>query len=123
MGNKYYTPDIENIRVGYKCEREETIEGYKPYIFDLQGVRDYIQFEISDYKDFFIRTPYLTKEQIEAEGWEWMTTYFYKNHKRLNYDYTSNRLWVWDMFDNKYFDGYCPSVNEFRTINKLLNIK
>ena len=33
--NKYFTPSIEDIKVGYECEKEETIEGYKPYTFDL----------------------------------------------------------------------------------------
>lgn len=116
---KYFQPEISDIRVGYECE----IKPAKSEEFDWMP---YIINGDNSFKNYFkdsIRTPYLTKKQIEAEGWEWMTSYFYKNHKRLNYDYASNRLWVWDMFDNKYFDGYCPSVNEFRTITKLLNIK
>ena len=85
--DKYFTPSIEDIRVGYECEwktcKEETC-GFEPYKFRnggnvFNGIGDngseWKKLEISDTIGFHkwqpsvLRTPYLTKEQIEAEGW------------------------------------------------------
>ena len=80
MENKYYTPNIEDIRIGYEMEwlhkaNENSfildgveIDTWFPWDYDSQG------FSIKAFKRFIenntIRTPYLTDQQIVNEGWE-----------------------------------------------------
>lgn len=92
MKNKYYTPSIEDIRVGYECEvyARQGISGeydtephyekdfmWYPHRFgrttfswidqnnERQAIDDILA--IGDIKAY--RTPYLTKEQVKGEGW------------------------------------------------------
>ena len=72
MENKYYTPDIEDIRVGYECEifnpanTDPFILGHYYDSWDKITIHRVNMYDVGR-KEF--RTPYLTKEQIEAEGW------------------------------------------------------
>jgi len=146
----YYTPDIEDIRVGYEAEvnwefyrnsdgtKSSHLNGWKPVIFKGvdEAVRKY--HEMGMY-----RVPYLTKEQIEAEGWEKDTNHpLYKG--LLKFKNSNGTYWVRMSDNNKIdiicytstegkdiwtlqkrsviFEGYCPSINEFRYITKLLKI-
>lgn len=84
MENKYFTPDIEDIRVGYEAEvnwefyrnsdgtKSSTPDGWKPVVFKGvdEAVRHYHSLGM-------YRVPYLTKEQIEAEGWKPLESKFY----------------------------------------------
>ena len=102
-----------------------------------------------------LRTPYLTRVQIEAEGWEmyskgidmWFekevltvefdwsglcNLYGYKPYKLfLNYGEHDHKINIKCDFSggadfsksDTLFEGYCPSINEFRYISKLLKIK
>lgn len=80
MENKYFTPDIEDIRVGYECEYMSPSLGWiKLIVADYhfktnipEGYNGISIFNISEYlkQENWIRVPYLTKEQIEAEGWK-----------------------------------------------------
>lgn len=156
---KYYTPEISDLRVGYEFERcYVTKKGtiwYKyvikeHYLESDYSNGDYIESEIEkiliEIKEGEIRTAYLTKGQIEEEGWV-------KKHPRLfvindiraksawfkPFDEEVSAFWVLDQRgkniklsilkdDGMQFGGYgfygsCPSVNELRYISKLLNIK
>jgi|LakMenE18May11ns_1017448.scaffolds.fasta_scaffold9957797_14 hypothetical protein len=145
----YYTPKITDIRIGYECEvnwsrgySEEFIplntrlkdeEGvYCPDLDDIVIAHD------DGYAEF--RTLYLTKEQIESEGWVYSKDsnsfiYDIKNTDSISFTLiitgdgnrfgfktiviTKNSSW------NSYpvYHGICPSINEFRYITKeLLNI-
>ena len=136
MQEKYYTPSIEDIRVGYECESHEWCSdelGISELNYD-RWVRTTLNNSrvetIVKYGIKGIRVPYLTKEQIESEEWK---------HKRLN-------LFIKEKKDIKYslyllegekvmisrespnfhilYTGECPSINEFRYItNKLLKIQ
>lgn len=80
MENKYSTPSIEDIRVGYECEwtsdglvfdtpySEPLYKGKLEYadILDILKWYDMDGFDLTK----VVRVPYLTKEQIEAEGWK-----------------------------------------------------
>lgn len=122
--DKYFTPDIEDIRVGYECEFTGWSEKDYPFKVDQSNISTVLR----DIKT--IGVPYLTKEQIESEEWK---------HKRLN-------LFIKEKKDIKYslyllegekvmisrespnfhilYTGECPSINEFRYItNKLLKIQ
>ncbi len=135
--SKYYTPDIEDIRVGYECEvyGQTTTKLIKNV--DFHKVIVGLHMEVGQkvginqipnlLKKGYIKVPYLTKEQIENEGWRmvWnegnsivyekdelvITTFI--GFKRIKINYKSGY---------QLFDGICPSINEFRQIIKLLNI-
>lgn len=77
IDNKYFTPSLEDIRVGYEAEvsweyyrnpdgtKSSNPDGWKPVVFKGvdEAVRKYHSLGM-------YRVPYLTKEQIEAEGWK-----------------------------------------------------
>lgn len=75
--NKYFIPKIEDIFIGYEFETLLNLElgsslqnGWNKYTIDLENNIDDLFIEIVDtIKKKNIRTPYLTKEQIESEGW------------------------------------------------------
>lgn len=165
MNNEnYYTPSIEDIHVGYECEHTtdtltfrvnntDKIIKDKLYPYD---VINYLKWIIEDGHEIseFIRTPYLTKEQIEKEGWVKLDNKFNDTQRivhipdyELKTEFGSLRLYIPDL-DKVYEDiriekytkgnpndvwsmssfytiyrGLCPSINEFRQITKLLNIK
>lgn len=163
MKNQYFTPDIGDIRVGYECEigihgwfdadniQRNEGEGdalvkrtsWFPWIF-----RSVVPFlEVEDF-----RVPYLTKEQIEAEGWaqledkspftskpyKWRKVIGMKETGVFNEDHiytlefygngntslTIHLEWEssWNRFEGNIFVGRCRDINTFRYICKLLNI-
>jgi hypothetical protein len=141
MENKYYTPEISDLRIGYECEANVKLYGsvqddWKPII--LKGVGQ----EIVYYHSLGVyRTPFLTKEQIEKEGWDYkgktMDIWFEKEGSfemnswtaykaKLQYGLQDKRLriFVVDIDKTEYdcFRGFCKSINEFRTITKWLGI-
>lgn len=165
MENKYYTPNIEDVRIGYECEHTTHMSAFelndtnriiKDKLY-LPDVVSYLSWVMEDGEELskFVRTPYLTKEQIEAEGWEmyskgidmWFekevltaefdwsglcNLYGYKPYKLfLNYGEHDHKINIKCDFSggadfsksDTLFEGYCPSINEFRYISKLLKIK
>lgn len=154
--NKYFIPLIEDIRVGYECEIWEDercfIRGKVTKVY--QGTQNeesclglYIDngngFLIDRYRQ--IRVPYLTREQIESEGWEYSANYeaiedskfpdelgFLKELQDnltqflLYYDPNSHCLRIEKIYncggEGWIFRGKCKDINTFRYICKLLNI-
>jgi hypothetical protein len=123
----YYTPSIEDIKVGYECEILWNYN-YLPEnewckVKVLKGTTE--DFDLYDFTSRIpkneIRTPYLRKEQIEAEGWEQRgdISYFYKKEYLVIYDYSNNRLLVFCK-EEILVKGFCPSINEFKYITKNL---
>ena len=105
MENKYYTPEIEDLFIGYECEMQWSC-GYdptwEPYVFkitDEDGV--YINvgftFDMLDDGASAARTKYLDKEDIEKCGWM-----------------TSNMIPVWIENEDveKRIDGYEFTIHE-----------
>ena len=154
--DKYFTPEISDIRVGYECEKYsgyashtdkfkvgtivEKEDYWNNYIFDEYEAKDWDYDGGSGFLNFIyeieqkrIRTPYLTKEAIEAEGWKQVK---WSNSEILTF--TKDKYWhCWYTLDgnvlsvdkgtrplliHQYFRGSCPSINEFRYIMKLLGI-
>ena len=149
MDNKYYTPAIEDLYVGYECEIRPSSESELPWV-------SYTISADNTPKGYFkygkIRTPYLTKEQVEAEGWEmyarsadlWFefkeSPVIHTNLQEfhgykpfnlfLNYGLHDQKLQVRCDFSggldfsesDTLFEGYCPSINEFRKIIKWLRL-
>jgi hypothetical protein len=80
-----------------------------------------------------LRVPYLTKEQIEAEGWRDDTASFqkpelfvaYQNSstwRKLVYRFSDNMLQIVEVDDSYKYSGNCKDINTFRKIIKLLKI-
>jgi hypothetical protein len=149
MENKYFTPNIEDVTLGYTFEFCSLINPHtpewvsvtllknNPYRFEnSKGSLEVMQ---SNIEKGYVRVPYLTKEQIEAEGWEECTLndneqallLFSKNGYDLriyeDYIYRFSEVMVgagmMPCWDKVLFEGKCKDINTFRTICKLLNIK
>ena len=152
---KYYTPEIEDFHVGYECEinfhanpievngytlwtkyiitsdliKGESNNGY--YIMGYTGELIYTN------KMSHFRVPYLTVEQIEAEGWIKVNDNTFvitsmksdKFDSNVEYSLTFNRPRLTPYInidgadaDSSCYRGMCKSINELRTIMKLLRI-
>lgn len=180
MGNKYFTPSIEDIRIGYECEKilmgefdthfdlflpeTATKEDYhkawgdcyyntdriksEKYVVTKEDLIKFLQFD-GDLRSGkgsptlgFMRTSYLTKEQIEAEGWDFGSSYLFivnyseegkdeeirigrKNNYKLVYNFYTHKLKIAEHNPQEpvLFNGECKDINEFRQIFKLLNIQ
>ena len=147
MENKeYYTPDIEDLFVGYECE--ELVGGcwknnipknsVTPFVCEERWKPKKFSTIISDgygKPDFTkLRTPFLSNEDIQKEGWEILKDsedYFdlYKGSpvifqcRQYILKYSTHFL---ISIENEYFTKYvgeCKSINEFRKLIKWLNIK
>lgn len=147
--NKYFTPDIEDLHVGYEFEmkvfgEEET---WLKMIFstpDFTSVLNKVEENYSVPK--VLRVPYLTKEQIEAElkhDWKFNeSTATFKNkiiketfilNINIYYNFFFKKLQVkvieeYEEFNKlkeieyNLFNGECKDINTFRKIIKLLGI-
>lgn len=156
--DKYFVPNIEEFFIGYEYEelwenipfgeKEELIQewrivkfGYSSDVYELSRTKQtllglyhsFVQNNGLVRKDI-IRVPYLTKEQIEAEGWILVWNdgndgieqrNYIKNNWSLTFciGYTGvvNNI-VLLIGRHHFFDGECKSINEFRYICKLLKI-
>ncbi len=148
----YFVPDIEDIRVGYECEIKPTGSeefDWMPYV--INGDNAFRHYETKGRGATSIRVPYLTKEQIEAEGWKPVNTGGLENgcmngrcaFTKGNYfliipsqpnTKLGNRIEIvmvdvlkddyneWTSNGRMYL-GECRCINDFRLIMKLLCIK
>lgn len=132
---QYFIPVIEDICSGYEYQVNDkygkdgdwktTTEFSNAYDFD-----DNPHYAImKDIEVGRIRVSYLTREQIETEGWEFDVTItqassrFFKGNYGLFFNKENQRIRVWVVKNQiQIFDGKCKSINEFRTIQKLLEI-
>lgn len=154
MENKYFTTDISDIRVGYECEMHVAIfedDQWKEKEWIKGKVTNLYKFEWTDFREIphifgidfepHFRVPYLTKEQIEAEGGVHVgrklqsqseQVYEFDGYEVL-YTELSRRMTIRHRnyyrdgsgnFDGYivYFYGYCRCINEFREIFKRLKI-
>lgn len=142
MEDKYFIPNIKDIRIEYECEMcDESDQEW--FSCKIENQSDLLNFTGLDLK---LRTLYLTKEQIENEGWEYSANYEalenskypdelgflieFEEGKRqyLAYYNPSNlKLKIEKIIncgvEGWIYQGKCPSINEFRTIMKFLEIK
>jgi len=145
MENKYYIPEIEDLHVGYEYmmmngdKWEETVLIESDFFGSLtQGYENMFEEIVTKLRS--IKVPYLTREQIEKEGWllaqdSILTDDFeigifgINTLKTKTIDYTPKnhklviKTYLYNPEAPEYlFYGICKSINEFRTIIKLLNI-
>jgi hypothetical protein len=133
--NKYFIPDIEDIRVGYEYERAIIrllppqpstniyIEGwYNAIVLDIDLSLEWREW----IKMGFIRIPYLTKEQVEAEGWKCITKRgdpcFTKDNFELVLCTEDHTINLGEDRNYPFYYGECKDINTFRWICKLLKI-
>lgn len=159
IDNQYYIPKIEDIRVGYECEvKVPTTDAFehdtwKSFILENRSSKwggDCSELDevINKIRLGQTRTPYLTKKQIEAEGWESLDLskgFAYRNgvpdyragFRKGNFFLTLDtrkphvEIWAADVTLIDWLPEFpesfrvnipCPSINEFRQISKLLGI-
>ena len=132
MKNKYFTPDIEEMFVGCEFEMHDTWGNWKNLILTEELLKNPLiglgsgNERVPWY--WKIRVPYLTKEQIEAEGWTKEKSYFIKNNIYLFFEdkflvIDSGNPFSWEAIDSEIlFKGKCKDINTFRKICKLLEI-
>jgi hypothetical protein len=138
MENRYYTPDLKSLFVGYEAvlRLADTPEGSEhKLLIDEYSIKDFKQGLIP------LQTKYLDKSDIESLGWEYNEkektyskhfsgycesfTYTLKHieHQKaikIKLTYVSPE----ESFKNKtYYCGKCPSINELKYIIKLLEIQ
>lgn len=154
--NKYYTPSIEELHVGYELEVEDFNQGHEN---GVQWIKSIIKhggnYERNTHEQIFdgttiqgiearndvyirntYRTKYLDREDIESCGWEIV----WEDNKEQGYKmvkpstikdqapdeweltHYDKIVYISSEYSNRCFDGFCPSINELRTIMKLLQI-
>lgn len=150
MDTKYYTPDIEDLHLGYIAEYFEphSPNKWEQFRVDWLTIEDFASAS-EEFKKNNIRTKYLTKEDIESEGWQIendispftgrqykftldKTTDFPNEaviytltwHERATPNIIISKFFhsSWSREDKVIYEGKCPSINEFKIITKLLGI-
>ena len=134
--NKYYTPDIEDLHVGYQCEEYHRYLGDNPY-----WQKAILEIESNDNHgdalmlDGTYRTKYLDQEDIESLGWKcqeytqngYNQSYTKDANSESGYDLTYCTAWgeKWqiDYCGSGIFWGEIKSINELRKIMKMVGIK
>lgn len=156
MESKYYTPDISDLFLGYECEKIERdysrhisihinsedpkdwdsawgkiyqsdLFNSKPYILKQEDIIEFLGLAKGFHRSQ-IRTPYLTREQIEKDGWSFNKDN-YGSLEFSNWDYEMSYRSVTRILNiikggskppTELYYGKCPSINEFRKICKLV---
>jgi hypothetical protein len=137
LEQQYYIPSLEDFRPGFKCElRDPDYQGQSDggEWKEMSSASNIIADTLLNWKYFQdYRVPYLTAEQIVAEGWirQRSTNIFNMTINAL----CEYRLWfepdtrtvtidkcIMDDI-NDIYNGSCRCINDFRLICKLLNIK
>ena len=134
MENKYFTPDIEDLCIGYELELLCVIEGNNEKEETWKNTIIYNLY-VENKEEFIksVRVPYLTKEQIEAEGWIDNTLCYQtpelfvglqnsQTWRKLVYRFSNNMLQIVEVDDSYIYSGNCKDINTFRKIIKLLKI-
>lgn len=137
MEKKYFTPDTEDIRVGYECESLWCCQEPRPWLPIIVTQDDNMDTKSLPIEEIYsriqngeIRVPYLTKEQIEAEGWNWLPEgkmYKKNEHVLIFSPFGNSKIEIRHLGHPGYqltsfFLGECKDINTFRFICKLLNI-
>jgi hypothetical protein len=126
---KYFLPQSSDFVPNYQCQ-----------VYGMAGMPTKAWYDailggqttfLNHLGKFTLRTPYLTQQQIENEGCTKTGRNYTKGNFQISHSLITLNGNVLDSFlhvyDNKnnvtIYSGKCKSINEFRTIMKLLNIK
>ena len=134
----YFIPSIEDFHVGYEFEFQGIPRGWHKMVLSTENSLKTMQYNIEKLKDA-IRVPYLTKEQIEAEGWKqckenvfekpsciqhWIYFLWFHEESSIkkmieaNYVNDNGEIELTDVV----YKGPIKSVNELRYLSKLFKI-
>jgi len=135
---KYFQPEISDIRVGYECEVESNSKWRHITVTAIDSEENSIGTDNGSYwlTAQNLRVPYLTKEQIEAEGWKSDGIHYFKNESAINTKLyispiirSANKKFFINIYRvtntnqlTNLFSGECKDINTFRYITKLLGI-
>lgn len=141
MEKGYYIPELEDICIGYQCEIDQSEInpefGWTPYVVGEDYENITIARAINEVKYGGLRVSYLTKEDIEREGWTINNDRSDNNYIHagrefqllLRYDIGECILSIRKnlIFDGKrdwipIFIGRCKSINEFLKIINMLSL-
>ena len=123
---KYYVPNIEDIRIGYEIEGKAYggEELWFKLIINAPNWADMLCSKDCDgiytLPSDIYRVPFLTKEQIEQEGYR--TDHISDTGMYFFFDDITHVLKICDYNGDMSYNGECKSINEFRYICKLLKI-
>ena len=128
MENKYFTPELEELCVGYICEvKNSSDDKYFDWEYQLIEKSDLIY--ISNWLDWGeVRTKYLDEDDLKKEGWINEGNLFFKleldttDRWYLSFYPENNRVEFCDQENENGFAGTIKSINEFRNIIKYLEI-
>jgi hypothetical protein len=130
--DKYFVPDSDDIRPNYECEVKSIVVEDK-WIYHKVPYQYYTSEYYLMTLENTIRTSYLTKEQIENEGWiisEVQEDLYYFQNKETGIIYglifnLYGKCIIFntnDLLKSSLYRGKLKSINEFRYICKLLKI-
>lgn len=106
MENKYYTPEIEDLRVGYECQWND-LSIWRDEILDSYGLFATIINESNESLVSKIRTKYLDKQDIESCLENTNILFIFDNSSKKIKLLKNNTI---------VFDGICKSKNELKKI-------
>jgi hypothetical protein len=130
QNNKYYTPDISELYVGYECFwikdliKDITKDNLIPITFTSKKLSSTlfppIQWEHEDTDNFkpnlmSYRTKFLDSDDIISLGFTVNALSEYKKGDIYIVIYTDNKILIQDDNKTKYY-GRCKSKNELKTI-------
>lgn len=146
MGNKYYTPSIEELYIGFECEitwdrtatRQsgyygiETVEDVYWYNqkLELLHIQEF-QDKDSQYSKFDIRVKYLDKEDIESLGFEYRhsgkriisnTFYHSENGLELYHNLEENEVVISHINNGLLFVGKIKNKSELVRILNMVGV-
>lgn len=140
MENQYFVPKLDELFIGYELEYQGNIFHKLSKSTEWKKAKVGVTQEgdvvlpitriASMLKKGWVRTPYLTEEILEKEGWKrkktdktYLNTNFEKNYKTLNrfLNYPEEFCSISNNIGT-YFVGVIKSVNELRKVEQFLKI-
>lgn len=135
MEKKYFTPNVDDLRVGYVCQTKAY--PYLDWVDCTLDNGDDIQFVLD--KEWDIRVPFITKEDFISRGWTYDDVYYRNKFRKfgisldgierifeLSYNFDNHMLKIdydgGEFYNFSIFEGECKDVNTFDYIVKLLKI-
>ena len=139
MEDKYFTPKLEDIHIGYelewKLEKSDYLRYHDESVYEWQKnivtIEDFNGGEIDDYLSLTnpmckLRVPYLTDEQVLQEGWvdgkkdgyQLERIHLFREGYEPYYMITIARI---EPLQAMYV-GEGKDINQFRTICKIVNL-
>jgi len=128
MGNKFYTPEIEEFHVGFEFEEYDGVEGWKKRSVDAYEISSFFHFANS-YPEL-LRVKHLDREDLESLGWN-QTDYDTFRLGILEVYLEFNPEYKTFIYESKYapnvketlFKGTIKNKSELAKLMKMLNIQ